>query len=367
MTYLIFHSAKSATLIIAPMPHGRRFKFSSACVVSLLTVLCVIAMLHDSINLRRVPKVKKLRARTVFAPPILTGISNKLTPIYNVTLMGQFNYPSQNYSEWVSKWSQVIKDIVIATPDQHAAFDNVSNENSNSSIRFMVYHGDQGTKSPYSNLARVIRENSETKGFLYVHDDMLLTRSTLEKVGTSEWIMSAGNVRGVPPDVRLYKNGSIVTENVNLKMNYWKYWPGCRRKLLQMFDDDFFRTFLKTSEDPNNPFINLKTGQSDMLYVYLPSVDQRDALLGILDFFNHHKLFLECAIPAAVTMMEDRFSIQVYTAKLCTDWTHRGGNVGNLIKRCFGRKNSPANNIVHPVKIGRLANWKQFFDYLLTF
>ena len=52
-----------------------------------------------------------------------------------------------------------------------------------------------------------------------------------------------------------------------------------------------------------------------MLYVYLPSVDQRDALLGILDFFNHHKLFLECAIPAAVTMMEDRFSIQVYTAK----------------------------------------------------
>ena len=65
----------------------------------------------------------------------------------------------------------------------------------------------------------------------HVHDDMLLSRSTLEKVGTSEWIMSAGNVRGVPPDVRLYKNGSFVTENINLIKNYWKYWPGCRRKL----------------------------------------------------------------------------------------------------------------------------------------
>ena len=105
------------------------------------------------------------------------------------TLIGQFNYPSKFYSKWSEIWSKFTKDIVMSIPE------NITHPNYNTVGkrifgRFVKYQGDKGYTSPYMNMARVIRENNHSMGYLYIHDDMMISGSIFKKLGGSEWIMA---------------------------------------------------------------------------------------------------------------------------------------------------------------------------------
>ena len=75
-------------------------------------------------------------------------------------------------------------------------------------------------------------------------------------------------------------------------------------------------------------------GPADMLYLSLLSSEQRAWLLDIFKLFAKHSLFLECAIPTAVLWMKTRFEIEVYNAKLCTDWGGLRRAPVKLIEKC---------------------------------
>ena len=80
----------------------------------------------------------------------------------------------------------------------------------------------------------------------------------------------------------------------------------CRFK---MFNDQRLEPYKHKSADQSS-FINVKYGPSDMLYAHLPS-EQNAAFLNLLNLFAEHSLFLECAIPTAVLMMQEKFSIEL--------------------------------------------------------
>ena len=98
-----------------------------------------------------------------------TIIRPEIDPFSNTILMGQFNYIQsyKNISTWSDAWSRYIKNIVIATPT------NTPKVNLKFG-RYMLYEGDKGFFSPYTNMGRVIRDNENVQGILYVHDDLLI-------------------------------------------------------------------------------------------------------------------------------------------------------------------------------------------------
>ena len=99
----------------------------------------------------------------------------------DVTLMGQFNYISENISRWTHNWSDYFNDIVIATPEgTHIEKDTIGLP--------IFYKQDNGIISPYSNILRVLNERKNVKCLLYVHDDLLLTGSALNRLGRQEWV-----------------------------------------------------------------------------------------------------------------------------------------------------------------------------------
>ena len=102
-------------------------------------------------------------------------------PFYEVTLMGQFNYISKNVSSWSNIWSEHINDIVIATPEGTPIEKGTFG-------RPMFYKQDSGHTSPYTNILRVLKENNGINRLLYVQDDLLITKSTLRRIGRPGWI-----------------------------------------------------------------------------------------------------------------------------------------------------------------------------------
>ena len=316
------------------------------------------------------------------------------------TLIGQFNYPSTFYSEWSGVWSEFTKDIVIAIPE------NITHPNSDTGGnrifgRFLKYQDDQGFISPYTNIARVIQENNHSMGYLYIHDDMMFSGSIFEKLGGSEWIMTKDHSLTADARVpnhtmyynitknitysttsmnKLYKNGTLFSERA-IFYKKWTHWAGCQKAFVGMFDDKRLKPFLSRTEDSNDPFLSIKTGQADMLYFHLPSTEHKNAFLGILDLFSEHKLFLECAIPTAVSLMQTMFGFQTHRADLCSVWgslREKHNKIGpkvysklvrEMIQMCVSRNFSPVHlqkdnfEIIHPIKISKLDNWKQYFHY----
>ena len=331
----------------------------------------------------------------------LSWNSNIYRASQSFTLIGQFNYPSTFYSEWSGIWSEFTKDIVIATPE------NITHPNYDSGGkrifgRFVKYQDDQGFTSPYTNIARVIQENNHSMGYLYIHDDMMFSGSIFEKLGGSEWIMTKdhglmpNNMRvpnhtmyyNVTKNItysttamnKLYKNGTLFSKRA-IFYKKWSHWAGCHKAFVSMFDDERLKPFLNRTEDSNDPFLSVKTGQADMLYFHLPSTEQKNTFLGILNLFSEHKLFLECAIPTAVSFMQTMFGFQIHRATLCSVWgtlRERHNKIGpkfyskllrEMIPMCVSRKISSVYlqndnfEIIHPIKINKLDNWKQYFDY----
>ena len=100
-------------------------------------------------------------------------------------LLGQFNYKSNHLKEWSECWlkTKSFDKIIIAVP-------NSTSDIRNEMIDLISYRDDKGYVSPYNNIGKVIRKNQYVKSLLYVHDDLLISKSILDKVGRTEWIIS---------------------------------------------------------------------------------------------------------------------------------------------------------------------------------
>ena len=283
-----------------------------------------------------------------------------IDPFSNIILMGQFNFINKNISRWSDAWSKHIRNIVIATPEdtpkQELKFG-----------RYMFYEGDNGHFSPYINMGRVIKENKDIRGLLYVHDDLLIAGSILRKVGGSEWIT---NIEPHKRDnsVKVYKNGTFISNHSQIFSGHkyfrtaWPAWKDCHKNFLNMFDDPRMEPFLSKPKN-NDAFLTAIVNQADMLYSFFNSDEQKNAFLDLLDMFAEHRLFLECAVPTAVSMMQERFGIKVHTSLLCTDWHNLRGNARLMIKNCL-EKNSDYE-VFHPIKINQHRNWARFFDNVI--
>ena len=277
--------------------------------------------------------------------------SPKLRPYSNFIVLGQFNYPSNNVSTWKRSWSKFVNPnrIIIAAPKAQ----NENPEFNTSQTKYMLYKGDRGYVSPYINIANVLRENDDATGILYVHDDMLLTSSVLRKIGGREWIATNDVNAG---KFAIYENST--SESVENAPTWWGHWQGCLVAFLKMFKDQRLKPYKHKSSDQNS-FINVKQGASDMLYAYLPREYKRP-FLNLLDLFAEHNLFLECAIPTAVSMMQEKFSIRLQNIPLCTDWGQLRNKPKEMIEKCT--KEDLVHEAYHPIKISSNRDWAQYFD-----
>ena len=143
---------------------------------------------------------------------------------------------------------------------------------------------------------------------------------------------------------------------------WWSFWNDCFTAFTKMFTDERLKPYLhKTSNQTS--YINITWGQSDMLYAFLPDFDQKNSFLSLLDMFAENELFLECAIPTALSMMHERFGINLHNALLCTDWgDQRDKGSKEMIDNCL--KDEKHYEAYHPVKLSYNENWTQYFDYL---
>ena len=274
----------------------------------------------------------------------------KLRPYSNFIVLGQFNYPSDNISTWKRSWSKFVNpnNIIIAAPKAQ----NKNHDFDPSQTKYMLYKSDLGYVSPYINIAKVLRENAHVSGILYVHDDMLLTTSVLRKVGGREWLATNVNTE----KFAIYENST--SESVENAPTWWGHWQGCLAAFLKMFNDQRLKPYKHKSSDQNS-FINVKQGASDMLYAYLPREYKRP-FLNLLDLFAEHDLFLECAIPTAVLMMQEKFSIRLQSIPLCTDWGELRNKPKKMIEKCT--KEDLVHEVYHPIKISFNRDWAQYFD-----
>ena len=306
-------------------------------------------------------------------------------------LMGQFNYFSNHTSVWTKKWSdtKTFDGIIVAMPKSEILIGN-------DSVLFLPYPKENGFVSPYTNIGKVIRKNNNIGGLLYVHDDLMITKSILKMVRGSAWIISDEHqMKGGRKDanqiirlyengefylnstrknisgemIRLYDNGTIFVNKSMSKQISFVRWPMCKNSFLSMYSDPMLDPYRKDSVKKGRYLksIDLKFGQSDMLYMSIDSKDKRDAILELIDLFSEHKLFLDCAIATLVSMTRQRFNIEVYDAPLCTSWSY--GNVRNdpklMVQECITRKDVKFE-IFHPIKIGQFSNWTHYFDAFLS-
>ena len=286
------------------------------------------------------------------------SIKNTLRPEIdqcpNFSLLGQFNYDSNNISTWTKSWSKLVdpNDIIIAVPNS-----SCHKNPSISPSRYLCYQQDNGFYSPYINIAKALRMGKH-KAILFVHDDMILTSSLWKKLGKTNWITARQFWRR-HDTIKIYKNGSTSVDST------WSWWKMCYNSFTNLMQDSDFATYLHASRN-GDQFINVRHGQSDMLYAYFLNDEQERYFLDILDLFAKHKLFLECALPTAVLMMEEKFGLRVYTAPLCTSWDY--GNVrkdaDKMIQYCAKKKH--IHEAYHPIKISKYNNWTGYFDELLN-
>ena len=139
----------------------------------------------------------------------------------------------------------------------------------------------------------------------------------------------------------------------------------CSETFNKMFDDSRLKPYLQKDKE-GILYFTFKYGQSDMLYLNIVSQKQRNELLVILDLFVEYRLFLECAIPTLVYMMQKMFDIRVHHSPLCTSWNYTGlrNQPSEMIKNCAENKDVKFE-LFHPIKMSKsLDNWKNNFEQL---
>ena len=316
-----------------------KLKLAILITISIISVLCVLSFVNEYSSYKYELRPEK-------------------DQWLNFSLMGQFNFISNNISTWSNSWSKLINpnDIIIAVPDclSHR-YPKLSQAS------YLCYEGDKGFYSPYMNIVRILRKNL-MNAILYVHDDMLLTSSLWKKLGKTHWVVATQFWRWYDV-IKLYKNG---TTSINSKLlDKWPHWKRCNKSFIKIMNDDDILPILHESTN-ETPYLNVRFGQSDMLYAYFSNVEQKSYFLDILDLFAKHKLFLECALPTAVLMTNEKFGVQIYNAPLCTNWNY--GTIRDhpdkMIQSC--KKKNHTHEAYHPVKLGINSNWSLYFDKILS-
>ena len=133
---------------------------------------------------------------------------------------------------------------------------------------------------------------------------------------------------------------------------------GCNKIFNDIMKDPDMSIYLDETNDNDEPFLNVQCGQSDFLFPFFPNSKQKEYFINILELFAKHKLFLECAIPTAVLMMNEKFGVKVYNAHLCTRWDKYRSDPNELIKACEPNHDYEA---FHPIKLGINSNWSMYF------
>ena len=174
----------------------------------------------------------------------------------------------------------------------------------------------------------------------------------MRKIGGTEWLATNVNAK----KFAIFKNST--SKSIKDAPTWWVHWKGCIATFLKMFNDSRLKPFKHKSVD-QGWFINVKQGQSDMLYAYL-SREQKVAFLKLLDLFSEYKLFLECAIPTAVLLMQEKYDIRLKSIPLCTFWNGLRGKPKEMIKKCG--KDFVIHGAYHPIKISKTHDWVQHFD-----
>ena len=310
-------------------------------------------------------------------------------------VMGQFNYelPSQYISTWVDSWSKAVesKNIIVAVPNCELQ----DYPDMTSSIYLCYVHKwpnydlGRGWFTPYINIAKVLK-SSEKRGFLYVHDDMVITSSLRKKLGETTWFIALPS----HAVIKIHKNGTTSTSNeceimqnkqiVKLpkcrKMRDTFYWTGetgmeegvvrfppksnpefegCYKTFINIINDPDASHFVQQS-NTGGAFINVQYGQADLLYVFFQNSIQKEYFINILDLFAKHRLFLECAIPTAVLMMKEKFGVNIYYPKLCTRWDKYRTNIKRLVQYC--EEKDYDHEAYHPIKLSKDSNWSFYFE-----
>ena len=127
-----------------------------------------------------------------------------------------------------------------------------------------------------------MKENSNVRALLYVHDDMLITSSLWENIGRTTWVVATQFWWGYDV-IKLYKNGMISTDNTLIQS--WPSWNGCHEAFNKILDDKDISPYLHESETEDS-FINVRFGQSDMLYSYFFNLAQKEYFWILLKLFS---------------------------------------------------------------------------------
>jgi len=277
----------------------------------------------------------------------------------NVVVMGQFNYPSSDFSvlRWAAAWASAspqITEVVLAVPGDGG--ESIAGGLNSTSARYFPYGaGDRGFISPYANIANLLRNLSSSnatpaRGLLYVHDDIIITKSILKKMGGTKWVSTEE-----PKRFKIYPSGNITLQAVS---PHWPSTKNCTHQLSTAARDARLANFYANGELPG------MYGQSDMLYVPLHDKRAVKEFVLLLDIFSHHRVFLECALPTIVEIMKQRFHIEVYYARLCTSWQNQiRHNPIKLIKSC-----GEQSEAYHPIKLDQIGadKWTELFNSFLV-
>ena len=269
-------------------------------------------------------------------------------PFSRITLLGQFNWNTtqSQVSEWVRMWSKVfpMSTSILAVPLDRTVFHQNTIQDK-AVPEFVRYTPDKGWFSPILNLMYAIEKSSTMQGVLYVHDDMILSSALLTHIGTETWVATFN-----PEDrLRWLRNGTFTGKKPPLKWVWWQ--QECVSPLQKIASDPEMDSFWA-----ENDSLPLAWGQSDMLYVNTVNPMQMAAFTTLLKIFARHKLFLECAMPSAVAIMQEKYAVRVHWAALCTDWGFKRPYPS--IWSCINDKHHEA---FHPIKPSD-GMWSHYFQ-----
>ena len=310
-------------------------------------------------------------------------------------VMGQFNYKlaSKYITTWVDSWSKVVEsqNIIVAVPDcESQDYPKLKSSNYLCYVhKWPQYDLRKGWFTPYINIAKVLKA-SEKRGILYVHDDMVINSSLRKKLGESTWFIALPS----HAVIKIYKNGTTSTikeceiiQNKQIvkvpkcrKMRDNFYWTGkmgieegmvrfppkpnpgfvgCHKTFVNIMNDPDVSPYLQQS-NTNGAYINVLYGQADLLYAFFNNSIQKEYFINILDLFAKHRLFLECAIPTAALMMQERFGVNIYYPKLCTRWDKYRNDIKRLVQYCEEKNHD--HEAYHPIKLSKASNWSFYFE-----
>ena len=323
----------------------------------------------------------------------------------NVVVMGQFNYADKpsivdDVIFWTQKARETFCEVVAAGPFSNFQIATL-NQNSIKTMSTAVTRdgigGRKGYFSPLDNLRRTLllyRNSSEIQGVLYVHDDglmnvteltqgvypfpsshILLTPSFVGKeLKMNQFNLDVRNASARLPveqvlaeaSYRMFSDGRVETidkkrqfdsfaeMHSTVPLRKWPHYnhPHCTGGQQELTRDP--ESLRYHEEDGSMLFLPFM--QSDFMFVPLACVDE---FTEAAELHLRHNIFIECAFPKVVDMVQRKTNVAVRPLNLCTEWnnmTKRGSP--EMIESCMSV--SATFGLVHPFKMS--AGYKAYAE-----